>query len=210
MDKRFLTAFLSPPKFNVGGFLLDPFCLRHQMILKTIGSPLLNPDVSPSFVDLIIGIKVCSTKSWDDIDKNSFWEKVKFFKIKHSIPYQLKVSFEFAQYLKDSLSIPKVWVEQKSDQIKLNNKEKIPGEIMMVTIMMSKFGFTESEAWNMPISKVMWYLTAYSIIEGAEVETISTEQEDREKDDVDRIKEIEKLELERIKKKSPRKDIKIS
>jgi len=209
MDNRFLTAFLAPQKFKVGGFFLDAFCLRHLITLQAIESPLVTGAREPDSSDLVIAIKVCSSKSVENISKIGFWEKIKFSKIYNDIYYQLQVALEFKNYMTESMSVPKVWVKENNDEINVDNKEKFPKEALLIVGLMAKLNFTEEQALNMPFSRVVWYLTAYACLEGSKIETISTSDEDKELEEKKKLESYEKEMFNKLKSNKLRKDVKV-
>ena len=65
---------------------------------------------------------------------------------------------------------------------------------------MSKLNLTEDVAWNMPISRATWYLTAFAKMEGAEVDVITTSQEESVKTDLENLNKFEKEALNKYSK----------
>lgn len=197
-----------PPRRKVGGIWLDSFCFRHAITLEAIGSPLLTGQmVSPT--DLIIALKICSSKDWKTALKPlSIFDKFKFSGIMYDAVEQARVILEFKVYLSESTSGPKTWKKQNNNEV-VQEAETPPisESIQAVSTLISKFGFTEEQAWNMAIGKAGWYITAYSISEGAEIQTITTTQEEKEFDDKKRMSEIEKNMLNDIQKMTNKKVI---
>lgn len=200
MDKRYLNAFLAPPKFTIGGIELDYFCPRHFITLQMIDSPFLNPEVRGlNGKDLFIAMRICSTKNWiESIGSLSLIERWRYLVI-DSIPENQATAFtEFGKYLSQSMSVPKVWM--KNDDTREKPKPtNIPETLSMVVLLMTKFGFSEEEAWNMPFCKAVWYSTAFSAQEGAEISIITTEAEERESEDMSKLEEFEKRVSESVK-----------
>ena len=96
----------------------------------------------------------------------------------------------FGRYMSESMSAPKVWVKD-GDEKKEVIKENIPKTLSIVVCLVTKFGFSESEAWNMPFSRALWYTTAYASQEGADITIITTEQEENENSDLSKIAKYE-------------------
>lgn len=191
MDKRYLTAFLNPPKYIVGGIELDFFCPRHFITLQAVESPFLDASKAGgiSYKDLFIALRICSTSSWiEGVKRPPFFERLKYYMLEGIMSKQISAYSEFGHYLSESMTFPKVWVKQNES----NSERKptnIPETITMVTLLMTKFGFSEKEAWNMPFSKAVWYATAYGAQEGAEISVITTESEEKEDEDIATLKE---------------------
>lgn len=197
MDNRYLTAFLTPKKHRVAGVWLDAFCCRHMLVLEAIKSPLLDGgEVLPTLDDLVCAIRICSTKSWmEAIEEPSFYENVKFNYL-HISMEAMQGAFEgFKLYMSESMSIPKVWVKQDGE-INQNSKETgggIPPSLSLTVMLMTKFNFSEDEAWNMPYCRAIWYSIAFASQEGSDIKIITTSEEDNAEKDKKRLDEIESL-----------------
>jgi hypothetical protein len=197
VDNRYLTAFLTPKKHRVAGVWLDAFCCRHMLVLEAIKSPLLGGGTqSPHLDDLVCAIRICSTKSWQEaIDEPSIRENIKFNYLHISVDALQKAFEEFQIYISESMSIPKVWVKQDGD---INQTSKttgggIPPSLSLVVLLMTKFKFSEDEAWNMPYCRAIWYSIAFSAQEGTDIKIITTEEEECAEEDKKRLDEIERL-----------------
>lgn len=193
MDKRYLHAFLSPPKYVIGGIELDYFCPRHFLTLQIIDSPFLNPNAKGiDGRDLFTALRICSTENWvKSLDKLSLTERWKYLKIECIPENKQKAFTDFGEYLSQSMSVPKIWTKN-NDKTEGKKPTNIPETLSLATVLMTKFGFSEDEAWNMPFSKAVWYSTAYASQEGAEISIITTEDEDRETKDLSKLEDFEK------------------
>ncbi len=197
MDNRYLTAFLTPKKHRVAGVWLDAFCCRHMLVLEAINSPLLGDGTQiPKLDDLIAAIRICSTKTWQEaVEEPSFYEKIKFNYLYISMD-ALQAAFEgFQLYISESMSIPKVWVKQDGDINQKNDKTGggLPPSLSMTVLLMTKFNFSEDEAWNMPYCRAVWYSIGYAAQESSDIKIITTEEEDNAEADKKRLDEIESL-----------------
>lgn len=201
MDKRYLHAFLAPPKYVIGGIELDYFCPRHFLTLQVIKSPFIDSKAKGvTGKDIFIALRVCSTRNWmESLNTPTLLERWRYLRIDSIPENKAKALEEFGRYLGESMSIPKIWIKN-SDKEEVKKPTNIPETLSMVVILMSKFGFSEQEAWNMPFSKAVWYTTAYSAQEGAELSVITTEQEESEDDDLKKLKEFEKSMQDKIDK----------
>jgi hypothetical protein len=155
----------------------------------------------PSITDLIIALKICSSKDWRDIGKTTIFEKIKISRIMYDISYQALVFKDFVSYITDSMSAPKLWQNDKQKEQNISNKSSMPVSLVMATILMSKIGFSEEEAWSMPVGRAVWYSTAYSYLEGADIETISTSEEERSQDDLEMLIKYTKEQEQKYKQK---------
>lgn len=211
MDKRFLTAFLNPPKYKIGGIELDYFCPRHFITLQGLDSPFLNPEKANgiSFKHLFEALRVCSTPSWTEaVKKPKFSERIKYYILEGMMQRQLAAYAEFGNYLNESMTVPKIWTKE-DDSSHPKKPSNLPETVSLTTILITKFGFTEEQAWNMPFAKAIWYVTAYGVQEGAELSIITTEDEENEGMDVNMLKKFEENMQKLLSSKNKGKDIKI-
>lgn len=144
-------------------------------------------------------MRVCSTSSWGEaVEKPSIVERLKYLAIE-SISSKRSKAFEtFGRYMSESMSAPKVWMKDDGNSKDLM-KEKVPRTLSIVVCLMTKFGFSEREAWDMPFSRALWYTTAFASQEGAEIEVITTEQEENETADLTKLAEYEEMIKQQIK-----------
>lgn len=127
----------------------------------------------------------------ESLNTPTLLERWRYLRIDSIPENKAKALEEFGRYLGESMSVPKIWIKN-SDKEEVKKPTNIPETLSMVVILMSKFGFSEQEAWNMPFSKAVWYTTAYSAQEGAELSVITTEQEESEGEDLKKLKDFEK------------------
>lgn len=113
----------------------------------------------------------------------------------------------FGFYLNESMTVPKLWTKDKDDEGK--RETNLPDTMAIVTLLITKFGFSEEEAWNMPFAKAIWYATAFAMQEGGELSIISTEQEDEEKDRLQELKDFEKKIMESLSSSGIKKKVKV-
>lgn len=210
MDKRYLTAFLCPPKFVIGGIELDYFCPRHFITLEALESPFVCTKKMDSlcYKDLFIALRVCSTKSWTEaVSRPKFSERLKYYMLEGILSRQASAFAHFGFYLNESMTVPKLWTKDKDDEGK--RETNLPDTMAIVTLLITKFGFSEEEAWNMPFAKAIWYATAFAMQEGGELSIISTEQEDEEKDRLQELKDFEKKIMESLSSSGIKKKVKV-
>lgn len=172
---------------------LDIFCPRHFITLQAINSPFVieNPK-EMSFRDLFIAMRICSTPSWEEAVKEpNFIELWKYRLIKAVPQKQMDAFMTFGKYMSESMSSPKVWKKDDENTQEIN-KTNIPETLSIVVCLMTKFGMSEKEAWNIPFARAMWYVTAFSNQEGGEISIISTEDEENEVSDLKKLEDFEK------------------
>ena len=193
MDKRYINAFIAPPKYVIGGVEMDLFCPRHFITLQAAGSPFVQKNPKGlSGKDLFVAMRICSTPSWvESIQKLSFFERIKYLLIDSIEERQSEAFIEFGKYISSSMSVPKVWIKDSGGDSSPSKPTNIPETISMVVILMTKFGFSERDAWDMPFAKAVWYSTAYASQEGSEISIITTENEEAESEDLERLEGFE-------------------
>ena len=137
-------------------------------------------------------MRICSTENWiKSLDNLSILERWRYLKIECIPENKQKAFTEFGEYLTQSMSVPKIWVKD-NDKSEGKKPTNIPETLSLVVILMTKFGFSETDAWNMPFSKAIWYSTAYASQEGAEISVITTGQEESESKDLSKLEDFEK------------------
>jgi hypothetical protein len=173
-----------------------------MIVLEAIQSPFIRSFNNTINVDdLVSAIRICSTNSWQEAtEEPSFFLKLKFNKLLLDAD-ALRVAFEqFQLYISESVSCPKTWTKDSESNKKVNNgDENMPSSLSIVVLLMTKFGFSEKEAWDLPFGRAIWYSTAFSSQEGADIKIITTESEDRASEDMKRLEGIEKTAIEDFK-----------
>jgi len=98
-----------------------------------------------------------------------------------SIEYYFAVIKEITTYIHECCSSPVFYRKEELDDGKLQNKKKenIPHALTLAVTLMSKLGMSEQEAWDTPMGKAIWYISAYSVSEGADIKILSTEDEQK-------------------------------
>lgn len=196
MDNRFLTAFIAPRKFEMCGLKLRPFSPRIYINLCAIESPFVTQGKEPTPEDVMLFLKFCSGKyeSITEIKKFSFWERIAISKMYGDLEAFSNTLFNIKTYLEEYTAMPRVIEMGNKKNVVLKDKRTAPELMMLVSILISKCGFSEDEAWDMSIGKAVWYTTCYAVTEGAEIRFISTEEEERaEQDRANIIKHAEEM-----------------
>lgn len=116
---------------------------------------------------------------------------MKYYVLEGMVTKQMTAFAEFGHYLNESMTVPKVWIKEDDSQTQ-KKPTNLPETVAIVTLLITRFGFTEQQAWNMPFSKAIWYATSYAIQEGGELSIITTDSEEREGQEVEMLKDFEK------------------
>lgn len=201
-DKRLLTSFLMPPEWDVMGFKLKPFCLLHQMTLQAIESPFFieGKEAEVEVEDIIIAYRVCSGYDGIMSVQKPPTLKEKWFNARMVVSpaFHAKAIEEFQSYVEHYCTQPKLWSKDKDKDEKV--KEKVPSQLLMVTLLLRRTNISEQDAWRMPIGKMSWYCTALGYLEGVDVSVISTEDEDKMDSEREKLLRFQQSELAKHKK----------
>ena len=178
MDGRFLTAFILPEKWEIMGYTLKPFSLRHTMTLTALESPIVLGKahmVTPE--DIIIFLRVCSSKNaFVALKKPSLMDRWNQVRMEMETSYYFDQLMAINEYMKACNTMPNTYKKPDAQEKK---KENVPVVLGLVTSLMSKMNMSLDEAWDSTAGQAVWYLTAYSIGEGAEVKILSTQDEEK-------------------------------
>jgi len=197
MDGRFLNAFIIPREWDIMGYKLKPFSLRFMIYLTALESPFLVGTKPPTLPeDILVFLRVCSSG-----DPSKAFEKPKLSDYYYSarlgvdMRYFAKIAIEIKQYIEVCCTSPKVY--QKEDEVH-KTSENVPMPLSFATSLMSRLHMSYDDAWNCTVGQAVWYLTAYSISEGAETKILSTEVEDKAESDLNKLKAYQEAEEKRI------------
>jgi hypothetical protein len=178
MDGRFLTAFILPEKWEIMGYTLKPFSLRHTMTLTALESPIVTGKphmVTPE--DIIIFLRVCSSKNaFVALKKPSLMDRWNQTRMEMDTSYYFDQLMDINEYMKACNTMPNTYKKPDAQEKK---KENVPVVLGLVTSLMSKMNMSLDDAWDCTAGQAVWYLTAYSIGEGAEVKILSTQDEEK-------------------------------
>ena len=178
MDGRFLTAFIIPESWDVMGYKLKPFSLRHMMVLAALDSPFVGsrPPTCPE--DVLVFLRVCSSEHPSQaFRKPTLRDRWRILMMETRTEYfieQVKAIFE---YIETCNSSPKVWTKPEEGNQAEKRRENIPGPLSLATTLMSKMNLSHEEAWNMTLGQTIWYLTAYAVSEGSDIRILTTQEE---------------------------------
>lgn len=112
-------------------------------------------------MDLAIAASICSDNKEDfNLKKLNFIRRLKnrFYKFE-------KEYFKFAQYLKDYVSTPSVWVESEDGE-SAARELGAPWILAKVVLLLTKTHLTEERIWTMPFGEMLWYCATVAEMEG--------------------------------------------
>lgn len=179
MDGRFLTAFIVPETWDIMGYRLRPFSLRHIMYLEALQSPLVCPPgpATATPEDLLVFLRVCSeVHPSKAFRKPSLMDRWRIVRLTADTEFFFKALSEIAEYTRICSSVPVVY-EKEADAKAVTKKEGIPPPLSLAVSLMSRCGFTKDEAWDCTLGQAIWYATTYAKSEGVDIRILTTDDE---------------------------------
>jgi hypothetical protein len=171
IDSQFAEAWLNVDH-KVFGLKLRPFSLWHKFLLEVTESPLVTKgDARAS--DLYAACKLLTLKFPDaDVALTRLdWVRM-FFRIrKNSAEIE---GVKLSSYIEDYFTSPEYW---ESEGKSSSNKGQPPEQLSAITPLLI-MGFSEAEAWNMPIGKALWYGATYASWQGADLDFVTAEEQE--------------------------------
>jgi hypothetical protein len=177
MDGRFLTAFIIPKKWEIMGYTLKPFSLRHMLILHAIDSPFVSGKSVPTHPEQVLAcLRICSGLHPDDAFKKrvSWLDSFRAARLQLDSKYFVEVVSSIMEYMQICASSPQVYTKPDTTE---KRAENVPGPLSLATSLMSKLHMKPDEAWEMTLGQTIWYLTAHAISEGADIKILTTAAE---------------------------------
>ena len=119
--------------------------------------------------EILAAAKIC-TLSYP----NGFTKGIRLFnKMRYWRYNDAKEGEKFQAYFMDYCHFPELWDAKTDGKGKSNNPAPDPLGTMCQIMRM---GFSESEAWNMPIGKAYWYSTVQAQLDGADIDFITDKE----------------------------------
>jgi hypothetical protein len=192
VDDRFFNAFL-PPSATICGRRLERFTLWHHLGLSAIGSPILSRSgaivprdllaavaiirkscgkpvsIRPCLLDFIWHWALCR---WPDIFRREVESLWSWIDLQSSAPIYYRIS-------------------RTGDTATTLNSG--PQCLYYKSILMAKGGFTEAQAWNMPLGKAMWEVAQIIAIEDGNINFLDEDDLDDSPIDLSDMTEEEAL-----------------
>jgi hypothetical protein len=183
MDSRFLKAYTDPSRFQILGKDLYPFCLKYRVWLTAFNSPLvIGGTVGPE--DLLFAVNICSESPVGKFNVIERWRLLRLASNPARFQQELK---RFADYTLVE-HWPKFWQNEKKGS---SNGKGIPWPLGVVTNLIAA-GIEEKRAWEMPECQAIWMNASYAISKGAELNVLSSEEEDM-LDELDKAGDFNKV-----------------
>ncbi len=161
MDDTFAEAFINR-KHTVLGRVLRPFCLWHSLAFELIGSPFGGESASANTIypaDLILAIRICSSRYEPTLSAlsapKSRLQRLRFYFQQWGINRRFSSELlAFFAYLRDFNASPRLFWETE------NSESAVPWQLALVSRLMCDGGYTEEQAWELPVGKAIWTVIA--------------------------------------------------
>jgi len=182
------------------GYKLKPYTLRHSLYLIALQHPMVvgkEKETSPQ--DLLAFLRICSSERPDlAFRKPTIMDIWRIARMQSDIRYFYRAMKDILIYMNESCSSPLVYTKEEGKEKK---KDGIPSPLVMATALMSRLHMTPERAWNTPVGQAVWYLTAFSASEGADIKILSTEDEQRADFEKEFLQKLQAEELAKLKEK---------
>ena len=169
VEEKFAEAWLNT-SHKVLGVKLRPFSLWHRFLLDQLDTKILSGGDYISIMDLYTGCLICRNVYPNVKIKVPIW---KYFTLKRKTK-KITSEFEaFSTYITDFAGFPEFWEKEDSE----SNKGPAPDPLGTVVSLMN-MGFTENQAWDMPVGKASWYSATSSQIQGADIDFLTAKEKE--------------------------------
>ena len=178
MDGRFLTAFIIPKRWDIMGYKLKPFSLRYAMTLIAIESPFMEGVAPTTPEHILMLLRVCSSDHPSAAFRSpTLMDYVRVARLSVDQRLFIRVTLQILDYMNTCNACPEVYQKPASETSK--KRENVPGPLSMAVSLMSGLNMSADEAWSVTVGQAVWYLTAHSIAEGADIRILNTEEESK-------------------------------
>lgn len=199
MDGRFLTAFVLPDSWDILGYKLKPFSLRHGMTLTALDSPLMDGDIAKISPEAVITfLRVCSSETPSvALKKATFSDKRAYAKLQLDSGLFCETVLKIRDYISACNTCPKTYTVKDGKEEK--TAENVPYYLSMATALMARLHFSPKDAWECTAGMATWYLTAFAISEGAKVKIVTTDAEAKAADEYAALVKMQEEARQRLK-----------
>jgi hypothetical protein len=159
---RYIDACL-PDSYTILGVRLKSLCLAHVFLMKKENCKYASDDedATASIDDLLLAISICSRTYEEYLEFIegahvhkwfSDWGKYVQNQIDTDPLFNMFEKFElFNKYRRAGMRVPPIWdVDSNGDSSGVHWSQAV------LQVLMSKLGYTESQAYNMPLAKALY------------------------------------------------------
>jgi len=197
--ETFYQSFLTPT-ISICGYELNDFSYNHLVILRAINSPFVDEDSNATSADLIIALKICSSKYPEKDFSFTRRDRWKAFLLGKNTKRLYLECLNFSSYIASHQYCPELMELTDSSTWR---KATSPGELSTVTLL-TKNNIPHNQAWNMSIGYANW-LSAVILEQAGNPRMFADPEDkpininDRSEEDIIQIAK-EQLSTERFKK----------
>lgn len=171
LDENFAEAWLNC-RHKVFGWTLKPLSLWHKLLIRASGLSLFDGDEDVTYADIYRVAYACRL-TYPQTPKpqgrvSRWYHSVRLFLCDAN-----KEASAFSDYINDYVTAPEFWSKEEASQGRV--KGGAPEELSVVVGLMLQ-GFSEKEAWDMPLGKASWYSSAYAAWKGADLDFVTVKE----------------------------------
>jgi hypothetical protein len=154
VDDRFFNAFL-PPSVKICGRRLDRFTLWHQLLLAAIDSPILTGTGNVRPADVLAAAAILRARHPHQPAKPGIKDAVWHWAMCRWPDVFEREAIRLIDWMRRQSSQPIYYHTRPSESTgrQLNSG---PQCLSYKVALMSKGGFSESQAWDMPMGQALW------------------------------------------------------
>lgn len=183
--QKFAEAWVNS-KHKAFGYKLKPFSCWHKFLLGVYESPLLGDgEDDPTIEDVVTAVQIFRLSYPQTPSPNKIWVRLHFYLRSWKVA---KEAMAVRAYFDDYLSFPEFWTKKESSEGDSVKGRGSPPDVLSTTTALLMLGFSEKEAWDMPIGKAFWYSSVYAIQLGADLDFVTLEEQEMQ-ENIDTIKE---------------------
>ena len=171
-DETFAEAWLNC-RHKVFGFRLKPLSIWHKFLIRASEISIFDEDGEVTVGDVYRACFVCCLEYPKTPKRGNRW----LHTIRLFLHNKAKETEAFSGYIGDFVTSPEFWDKSGSEK---SSKGSAPEELSTVVALMM-MGFSEKEAWNMPLGKASWYTTAYASWKGADLDFVTAKEKEMQK-----------------------------
>lgn len=166
----FTESFLHAPRAHeVMGRRLRPFCCWHELMLRTIESPLVVPGKNLDWLDLETAALICQTRFQEQLPAPPrWWQRIGFFLRLRGRSIAGEVA-KFHAYIGDFFDPPRFWFWDEEGG-KVPTKGQMPELLNTVSCAMLLTGLPPHSVWEMPKGEAYWYAAAWQRHHGQDLD----------------------------------------
>lgn len=165
MDDRFFTACF-PGSVRVCGRRLNSFSAYHYLMLRAIGSPLMDSQGRIRPGDLLAAVRVCRHRFGEPVDLfpnlRDIWWKLRLERSKDLFRRECE---KLAGWISSHSSGPQFWTVIEGGQA---TRDLTGPEVLTLIIpVMMQIRISEAEAWDMSLGRLQWLHAEIQEVEGS-------------------------------------------